>query len=136
MTIAKILGKAGIPIMSQAETDLWIAETPLLDEVVYNTELPGFCVSNGFGSYGNVGIFAALKDDSNPNTAAATHTWIAGKNILLLLHDQVPLRVITTAAADATEVQYNVTTGVLTLFTGQTFAGQWLSILYDNNVPV
>ncbi len=136
MTIAKILGKAGIPIMSQAETDLWIAETPLLDEVVYNTELPGFCVSDGFGAYANFGSFAVLKDDSNPNTAAATHTWIAGKNILLLLHNQVPLRVVNVAPTDATEVRYNVTTGVLTLFTGQTFAGQWLSILYDNNVTV
>ncbi len=136
MTIAKILGKAGIPIMTQAETDAWIAETPLLDEVVYNTELPGFCVSDGFGVYANFGAFAVLKDDSNPNTGTDTHTWIAGKNILLLLHNQIPLRVVDTPAADATQVEYDVVTGDLILFTGETFSGEWLSILYDNNVTV
>ena len=71
-------------------------------------------------------------EDLNPNTGTAAYTWQAGKNIIALFMNETNLRVDSVAPADATWIQYDNSTGDLTLFTGQTFNGEWVHIIYDN----
>lgn len=137
MNIGKLIGsRTYLALMTSAEVASWAAESPLPDDIVFDKELNSFCISDGAGSYISTNVAKVFKEDLNPNTGTATYTWSTDKNILIFIRNQVPLRVVTASPADATEVQYNSATGDLTLFTGQTFAGQWVSILYDNFIAV
>lgn len=132
MILAKIIGKAYIPILDSAEVASWAADNPVQDDVVFNSSTGSFLVSDGVGSYTVADAPKVFKDDSNPNTGATTYTWLTYKGILAFFKNQVLLRVVGATPANATEVQYDSTTGVLTLYTGQTFNGEWVSIIYDN----
>ena len=102
------------------------------DDIVFDTSTGSFLVADGAGSYTIADAPKAFKDDSNPNTGTATYTCQTGKGILAFFKNQVILRVLSTTPANATEVHYDSTTGDLTLYTVQTFNGEWVSIIYDN----
>lgn len=132
MILGKLIGKAYIALLDSSEVTAWAAENPLPDDVVFSTSIGSFLVSDGAGSYTVADAAKVFKEDSNPNTGTATYTWLTGKGILAFFKNQTILRVVSAAPANATEVQYDSTTGDFTLYTGQTFNGEWVSILYDN----
>jgi hypothetical protein len=136
MILAKIVGKAYIPMLDSSEVAAWAAETPLSDDLVFDTSTGSFLAADGAGSYTAYDVQKVFKEDSNPNTGTATYTWSASKGILAFFKNQTILRVVGGTPANATEVQYDSTTGDFTLFTGQTFNGEWVSILYDNYLIV
>jgi len=132
MIIGKILAKGYIPILTSAEVTDWLLETPLQDDIVFDRDRNSFAISNGAGAAIYTDVATTYKDDLNPNSGTSVFNWETGKGLLLFVRNQVILRVVDTPAADATEVRYNNSTGDFTLFTGQSFGGEWVSILYDN----
>jgi hypothetical protein len=132
MIFGKILRKGYIPILTQAEVTAWLAETPIENDIVFNSERNAFAITDGAGGVTYTDVPKVFYEDLNPNTGTATYTWQAGKNIIALFMNETNLRVDSVAPADATWIQYNNSTGDLTLFTGQTFNGEWVHIIYDN----
>lgn len=136
MIIGKLVGRAALPIMDATEVAAWAASNPVADDIVLSSETGSFLVSDGSGGYADTGIEQVSLDEGNFNTGTATYTWLIGKRILSFHKNATLLRVVAGTPASAAEVKYDNTTGVLTLFTGQTFNGDWVHILYDRFTTV
>lgn len=142
MIIANLLGRTKLAILNQTEANAWVASEPLDEDFILNSDTKTWQYFDGTtGNAIDVGapVTTWKIDDTAPvGTSYYTATETIGHLVLLFALNGQMFRVVTGPATSPNEVYHNINTGVFELFIAATpavqFNGEWLSIIYNNDI--
>jgi hypothetical protein len=148
MIIGNLLGRTKIACLSNSEVSAWEAEIPLDGDIVFNTSKGSFQIYDETAGasvlYQPVTTWK-IDDDAPASGSTVTYSETIDKTILLFALTNTStgvsrlLRVLRTPATNPSEVEHSVNTGLFTLYSSATpateFNSEWLTIIYNNEVP-
>ena len=143
MIVGNLIGKSKLLMLTDAEQSGWVYSEPLDQDIIYNTDSKEFVKYDGTaGLPVEIGtpITTWRYDVVAPTgTSYLTVPVVVDHTILIFMVDGVGYRIMDVPATEDNEVYFNSITGVFELRIDVTpaiqFTGQWISIIYNNEIP-